>query len=710
MSNLTFAALWCAGQVMAVSLMALLYVQAVMKRRPELASRIAGWAVAVVLAVTVLIPWQLPSWMNVSPAGDRAARTTGAFAPESPTTFGVSPVGMQGSVSSPGFRIPLETLLRPVRSLRQSPLPVGSSIGFWLMIGLGIGIGLGLLRLAWGMLALRTLRHRALRLDDQELMSLVNSIQREWGEARVVTIAESAEIDCAAVMGIIRPLVLLSREWRSWSPDELRAVLAHELAHLHRRDPFWRIVAMLGSAIHFYNPLLRWLTSRLILAQELAADQLAMRTIGEPGNYLRSLSGLLLRQDTRTHVRSHTLMMPVFSGDWIRRIKMLRVMDDSQARPARGWASLLVLGAMAAFAIATTALRAYAQNEPAKSDPPVASPTPPREPVPEIGATLFRRPKVSASQPVFSNTGGMHLDLAGLRHSELLGGIIEGYLGLMTTPIDLDIHALDTLTADAKISLTYDPTKEKGSQNGIVIGATKGLLQSNRDIDWKAQITKFFPHATSRIENEQEQFELSIPVLGPVPVFFHPVGSRSLLIGLKPTPEAAQTPPWADEWDAVSGGVVTLVLPVTDIEKMPNFENDPRLKDPLMTLTRSVDLISLGSDVSDDGPMIETKVRLRCREAIQSGAVVKCLRELLPILEDSLDQQQENDSLYPDEVAMYKDAIRSLQITQPADAPRVVECRFRLELPGSVLTRAIKELHYEQSLIQQASEEQQPSK
>ena len=99
---------------------------------------------------------------------------------------------------------------------------------------------------------------------------------------------------------------------------------------------------------------------------------------------------------------------------------MLRVMDDSQTRPVRGWVSLLVLGVMASFAIATTALRAYSQNEPVKSDPPVASPETIRDneaDMATIGAALFRRPKVSASQPVFGDKGGVHLDLEHFHNS-----------------------------------------------------------------------------------------------------------------------------------------------------------------------------------------------------------------------------------------------------------------------------------------------------
>ena len=61
-------------------------------------------------------------------------------------------------------------------------------------------------------------------------------------------------------------------DWRDWSQTELRAVLAHELAHVVRGDFLTGLIAQISVAIHFYHPLAHWLAKRLRLEQELAAD------------------------------------------------------------------------------------------------------------------------------------------------------------------------------------------------------------------------------------------------------------------------------------------------------------------------------------------------------------------------------------------------------------------------------------------------------
>jgi beta-lactamase regulating signal transducer with metallopeptidase domain len=75
-------------------------------------------------------------------------------------------------------------------------------------------------------------------------------------------------------------VVLLTRDWPTWSQPERRAVLAHELAHVARADYPAAIAAQLSVALHVYHPLAHWFMGRLRLTQELAADNLAAAHAG----------------------------------------------------------------------------------------------------------------------------------------------------------------------------------------------------------------------------------------------------------------------------------------------------------------------------------------------------------------------------------------------------------------------------------------------
>ncbi len=58
-----------------------------------------------------------------------------------------------------------------------------------------------------------------------------------------------------ATVGWRKPVVLLSDSWQSWTPDQLRSVLAHEIAHITRGDFLATVAAQVGVVLHFYHPL-----------------------------------------------------------------------------------------------------------------------------------------------------------------------------------------------------------------------------------------------------------------------------------------------------------------------------------------------------------------------------------------------------------------------------------------------------------------------
>ena len=226
----------------------------------------------------------------------------------------------------------------------------------------------GVLWLISGLLMLHGLRRRAVAINNSGFQQLATDMKSCSGMALRIDFAESPEIDCGAVVGFLRPAIVVSDQWRTWTPDELRCVLAHELAHVYRKEAPWRLAATVCRVIHFYNPLIHSLVARLILAQELAADQLAVPNAGGPENYLRSISRLALQQDERSNRTSQTLIMPVFSGHWIRRIEMLRATDCRHNRTGINWLlSSAVVVLMVILGIATTVSRGLAEgNEDAK--------------------------------------------------------------------------------------------------------------------------------------------------------------------------------------------------------------------------------------------------------------------------------------------------------------------------------------------------------
>lgn len=79
------------------------------------------------------------------------------------------------------------------------------------------------------------------------------------------------------LVGLWRPAIVLPMAtWERLSAREQALALGHELAHLVRRDLAWSLVAAIARTLFAFHPLVWWCERRLHLAQELAADELAI--------------------------------------------------------------------------------------------------------------------------------------------------------------------------------------------------------------------------------------------------------------------------------------------------------------------------------------------------------------------------------------------------------------------------------------------------
>src|SRR6266481_2151857 len=105
-----------------------------------------------------------------------------------------------------------------------------------------IGVLLFSLRTAGGFFLVARLRRRDSKPMNFELFALCREMQNRLGITRAIRYCESLHLDAPAVVGWFRPVVLLPLSAFTGPTEmQLRAVIAHELAHIRRLDAFFNL-------------------------------------------------------------------------------------------------------------------------------------------------------------------------------------------------------------------------------------------------------------------------------------------------------------------------------------------------------------------------------------------------------------------------------------------------------------------------------------
>jgi beta-lactamase regulating signal transducer with metallopeptidase domain len=144
------------------------------------------------------------------------------------------------------------------------------------------GVLVALARIAFATLRLSRDVRRMAVVDDPRVSELLQSCANELHVRRRVVTLASDVLPAPALMGVLRPRLLLpSHVLSDFAPAELRLILLHELAHLKRHDVLTNWLVALLHALHWFNPMLALAFARLRADRELATDELVLLRTGQ---------------------------------------------------------------------------------------------------------------------------------------------------------------------------------------------------------------------------------------------------------------------------------------------------------------------------------------------------------------------------------------------------------------------------------------------
>jgi beta-lactamase regulating signal transducer with metallopeptidase domain/DNA-directed RNA polymerase subunit F len=334
----------------------------------------------------------LASFITTFIALDGAADASAAFTPaRAPAAALASPLFPEANVPE-------------AANLSVTQAATASSNFLWVARGWLAGVFVLALRIALGLLVIEHLRRRNLLALPDALVERFQALQERLGIRRGIQYSGCRLVSVPAVIGFFRPIVLLpARALTGLSPEQLEAVIAHELGHIKRLDVAVNFFQVVAETLFFFHPAVWWLNQRIRADREDCCDDVAVAACGSKVSYARALATM---EDWRG---VPALALAVTGSPIAARIaRLLGVKQNEAGARTAGvvTASLVltvaVIAGAASLGLARPAFaQILAQAEvaapvPAESAAPVVAPTKAAKPAPAAKPAATARPAPAA--------------------------------------------------------------------------------------------------------------------------------------------------------------------------------------------------------------------------------------------------------------------------------------------------------------------------
>ena len=153
-----------------------------------------------------------------------------------------------------------------------------------------IGFIFFMIRLGTGLWQVHKLQTQHLKPVGAAWQAKIDMLSERLGLKKPVRLFESALARSPMAIGWIKPVVLFPIGLiNHLSPAEVEAVLAHELAHIARRDWLFNLLQAFVEALFYYHPAVWWVSAVIRSERENCCDDAALAATGSPLIFAKAL-------------------------------------------------------------------------------------------------------------------------------------------------------------------------------------------------------------------------------------------------------------------------------------------------------------------------------------------------------------------------------------------------------------------------------------
>jgi beta-lactamase regulating signal transducer with metallopeptidase domain len=159
---------------------------------------------------------------------------------------------------------------------------------------------------------------------------------------KVVRMKESSRIHTPITIGHLKPIIFFPLGMLSSIPvDQVEAIMAHELAHILRRDYLINILQNFVDIFFFYHPGIRWISARIRAERENCCDDVAVGVVGDSIKFAHALASI---QVWNTNQPALAMSAGGRKDKLFNRIRRVTKMKQKDTRSLEGLVGACVLG------------------------------------------------------------------------------------------------------------------------------------------------------------------------------------------------------------------------------------------------------------------------------------------------------------------------------------------------------------------------------
>lgn len=171
-----------------------------------------------------------------------------------------------------------------ITSVIESAMP-------WIVMGWFLGTALLGIRMMGGYFYLQQLRFREFIPLPSEWENRIPQLAHKMGITKHISIGTSKWAQEPITWGHFKPIVLLPVGLlTSLTPDQIEALIIHELAHIRRSDFLINLIQSTIEILFFYHPVVWWLSHSLRQEREMCCDDFAVAICKDAITYADALT------------------------------------------------------------------------------------------------------------------------------------------------------------------------------------------------------------------------------------------------------------------------------------------------------------------------------------------------------------------------------------------------------------------------------------